>query len=495
MHLGKWQGDNCHDPEFNVAVFDDESEAESLVARNFACIDPQRDIKFTGTTYRDPSGFVIDIGEDFAPYATLKGDSTEGGAGTLSGIIRKSTFEVYYHSGSDEATGTSTYRPSERNWLVGNEAELEFEITLVRTAAELTIDGESCELSVVTGEEAREIIDLEECGCPDASLEPGAPCNVSASYAAGSVHDPFELVDVSDVEAIQEAIDALAEAHELNIVVDVRSEECVSYQTLAVAPERGGDSISILVLSRTDANLVETSVVISCAADLEEKIGEAYVEYLVEDLYDGEFAGYEFGRRMVAIIGALAKPAPGDPLRKMLVVHPSNRNTVGGYFGCVRNQVTPNCDRYANGNIPTYSGKNKGHDGVDLRATVSTEIFSMFEGEVMLTLTTVPFATDDPSHFGNKVRIKHDWQQYGGQPGDPDIITYYTHMNDVSVGVGDVVEAGELIGHTGNTGNASRINEDRYHSHIVVFRGSPTKANVVDPSEYFHTRLCLINTF
>lgn len=79
----------------------------------------------------------------------------------------------------------------------------------------------------------------------------------------------------------------------------------------------------------------------------------------------------------------------------------------------------------------------KGHNGVDLYAPLNTEIYAAHSGEV----TRVSYS---PDGYGWHVRVT-----------DGVFTVIYAHLRqDVAVNVGDHVEAGDLLGYSGNTGNS-----------------------------------------
>lgn len=79
-----------------------------------------------------------------------------------------------------------------------------------------------------------------------------------------------------------------------------------------------------------------------------------------------------------------------------------------------------------------------GHNGVDLRAAVGTPVLAVAAG-------TVERAGWDPSGGGNFVRLRHA----------DGTSTHYAHLDSVNTTRGAHVSAGDVIGHSGNTG-ASR---------------------------------------
>ena len=95
--------------------------------------------------------------------------------------------------------------------------------------------------------------------------------------------------------------------------------------------------------------------------------------------------------------------------------------------------------------ITQYFGKNpemyakygyKGHNGVDWRTPLGTQILAAHDGEVVKV-------ENDPNGYGINVRL---WNKNGG------FATIYAHLQKAVVVVGERVVAGQLIGFADNTG-------------------------------------------
>ena len=78
------------------------------------------------------------------------------------------------------------------------------------------------------------------------------------------------------------------------------------------------------------------------------------------------------------------------------------------------------------------------HTGIDYGCPIGTSILASAEGIVM-------YAAYDTAGYGNAVIIKHESEKS----------TLYAHLSDISVKVGQTVRQGELIGHSGTTGNST----------------------------------------
>ena len=77
------------------------------------------------------------------------------------------------------------------------------------------------------------------------------------------------------------------------------------------------------------------------------------------------------------------------------------------------------------------------HTGLDFRASYGTPIHAAMAGEVL-------YAGNSGDWAGNHVAIRHA----DGQT------TMYSHMSSMAAHVGQVVQAGEVIGYVGQTGRA-----------------------------------------
>lgn len=87
---------------------------------------------------------------------------------------------------------------------------------------------------------------------------------------------------------------------------------------------------------------------------------------------------------------------------------------------------------------PPYAGYPHFHIGIDFALPMGTEIVAAAAGQVVQ-------AGWDTTGFGNRVVLDHG---HGVQ-------TLYGHLDHVDVMVGDVVQAGQRIGLSGNSGNSS----------------------------------------
>ncbi|HXC06242.1 MAG TPA: peptidoglycan DD-metalloendopeptidase family protein, partial [Bacteroidia bacterium] len=76
-----------------------------------------------------------------------------------------------------------------------------------------------------------------------------------------------------------------------------------------------------------------------------------------------------------------------------------------------------------------------GHDGIDFGVPMGTPLYAVDEGDVIWS---------GPGDYGTMVTIQHSWGE-----------TYYGHMTNTSVTVGEHVDKGQLIGYSGMSGEAT----------------------------------------
>lgn len=100
------------------------------------------------------------------------------------------------------------------------------------------------------------------------------------------------------------------------------------------------------------------------------------------------------------------------------------------------------------------------HEGLDIGVPTGTPIQAVKSGTVV--------HAGDGGGYGNLVTIRHDDGTF----------TKYAHQSEINVRVGQQVEAGDVIGKVGSTGNSTGP-----HLHFEVRRGSP-EGEVLDPIAY-----------
>lgn len=95
------------------------------------------------------------------------------------------------------------------------------------------------------------------------------------------------------------------------------------------------------------------------------------------------------------------------------------------------------------------------HAGIDFAASIGTPLRAMSSGRVVYAGWM--------SGYGNKVEIQY-WDG---------TVSYYGHMNSISVYVGQEVSPGQVVGETGNTGRSTGP-----HLHLEIH---PSGGEAVDP--------------
>ena len=102
-------------------------------------------------------------------------------------------------------------------------------------------------------------------------------------------------------------------------------------------------------------------------------------------------------------------------------------------------------------------GTREFHDGVDVAVPVGTPIVAPKDGTVL--------ATGYSASFGMFLRMAHA----------NDYVTFFAHLSQVPLAVGDTVSQGERVAYSGNTGWSTAP-----HLHFGMFRGG----QFVDPQHY-----------
>ncbi|MBB6624954.1 peptidoglycan DD-metalloendopeptidase family protein [Clostridium gasigenes] len=98
------------------------------------------------------------------------------------------------------------------------------------------------------------------------------------------------------------------------------------------------------------------------------------------------------------------------------------------------------------------------HKGIDIAGNVGDDVMAAIDGEVT-------YAQYNDGGYGNLIMIKHA----------DEMVTYYAHLSNIHVSVGDKVEKGNVIGLVGNTGFSTGP-----HLHFELRVGG----KAVNPSEY-----------
>ena len=148
------------------------------------------------------------------------------------------------------------------------------------------------------------------------------------------------------------------------------------------------------------------------------------------------------------LLGLVPPPGIGTPVREGGVTGKV------GYFGMTR---------------VTEAGAPKEHKGIDWLCPVGWPVFAAHAGKVLASGWENP--ADHEQGYGLRIRV-------GNGHGDGFEETRYGHLSRLLVVEGQEVEAGQVIGATGKSGNA-RAEHIPAHLHFEVRKPSP-----VDPLEW-----------
>jgi len=103
------------------------------------------------------------------------------------------------------------------------------------------------------------------------------------------------------------------------------------------------------------------------------------------------------------------------------------------------------------------TGNREFHDGVDIAIPIGTPLVAPRDGQVI--------AAGYSASFGRFLRIAHD-DYY---------VTFFAHLNNVPLAIGDTVEQGQRVAYSGNTGWSTAP-----HLHFSIFRNG----QFIDPQDY-----------
>ncbi len=101
----------------------------------------------------------------------------------------------------------------------------------------------------------------------------------------------------------------------------------------------------------------------------------------------------------------------------------------------------------------TKEGATKCHQGFDYEATVGTDVLAVKDGKVV-------DAGPTRGAYGTVICLEHTMDDNSTK------YTFYAHLSEIDVKVGDVVKEGDTIGKTGVTGNASNCKGKDQHLHF-----------------------------
>ncbi len=190
-------------------------------------------------------------------------------------------------------------------------------------------------------------------------------------------------------------------------------------------------------------SLVETQKIQQNSLLKETKNKEATYKKLLADALakqqalENEISTYEEQIRIEIDPNSLPKTGSG------VISWPVDKPIITQYFG-----NTP----FATQNPQVYGGK--GHDGLDLRASVGTPIKSSQAGVITAIGNTISFCRGSQIGYGKWVLIKHD----------NNLSTFYAHLSLIKVSPGDNMGRSQLIGYSGDTGYSTGP-----HLHFGVF--------------------------
>lgn len=106
--------------------------------------------------------------------------------------------------------------------------------------------------------------------------------------------------------------------------------------------------------------------------------------------------------------------------------------------------------------------KGKMHKGIDIKASIGTDLRASFTGEV----TNV----SNNNSYGKMIEIQRN----------DGLKIRYAHLSNINVSSGEKIEMGQIIGQTGNTGRVTGP-----HLHMEVFEND----EITDPKIYSYFRL------
>jgi len=135
-------------------------------------------------------------------------------------------------------------------------------------------------------------------------------------------------------------------------------------------------------------------------------------------------------RRLIASLEKKRSPVPysGDFARGQGQLDWPLRGNVIGHFGLEQNKRFPN--------VVTPN------NGIDIAAPVGTAVKSVGKGRV-------DYTSDDYASYGPIVIINHG----KSASGEDTYYTLYAHLSEIGVSVGQEVNAGQVIGRSGDTGS------------------------------------------
>ena len=137
--------------------------------------------------------------------------------------------------------------------------------------------------------------------------------------------------------------------------------------------------------------------------------------------------------------GIFAPPLPDVLYKSCYGAGVSAKNCVTQFFG-----------NTAFAKSGAYNGK--GHNGVDFRASIGTKVKAVLAGTVVETGNTDAY--NKCASFGKWVLVRH-------RNG---LSTIYAHLDLIKAKAGQVVNTGDIVGYSGNTGNSTGP-----HLHLTTY--------------------------
>ena len=120
------------------------------------------------------------------------------------------------------------------------------------------------------------------------------------------------------------------------------------------------------------------------------------------------------------------------------------------------------------------------HDGHDFLMDRGTPIYAVANGTVLTARSWLSPCNSSDSPFQNEVAIQHI--VVGGSGYTETFVSYYAHLSEFVVNQGDVVNKGQLIGYSGNTGCSTAP-----HLHFGVIRLSNTASQHLAPIHFLNS--------
>ena len=122
-------------------------------------------------------------------------------------------------------------------------------------------------------------------------------------------------------------------------------------------------------------------------------------------------------------------------------------------FPLASNRIRRGLVSHSYGMVRKYpDGRKKPHQGWDFSAAVGTPCYAVAAGKV--------HSLRNAGDYGRQLLLELD-EAVGGAR-----FAFYAHLDDVVVGVGERVAEGQLVGHTGNSGNAYVLDDADDHLHF-----------------------------